>query len=82
MVFGSSFVGVRVMLELGNYSTEVSGVKSFGGGFLGEGVWTSHDQEFEGLDTGELSGGMDSCLRRNDDIGGWGGGERCVCDGG
>ena len=27
---------------------------------MGEGVWASHHQEFEGLDTGEFSEGMDS----------------------
>ena len=27
---------------------------------MGEWVWATHDQEFEGLDTGEFSGGMDS----------------------
>ena len=31
-----------------------------GSGFLGKGVWATHDQEFEGLDMGEFSGGMDS----------------------
>ena len=31
----------------------------------------SHSSEFEGLDMGEFSGGMDSCLRRNDDMGGF-----------
>ena len=37
-------------------------------------MWASHDQEFEGLDTGEFSEGMDSCLRRNDGmkVGFWG----------
>ena len=30
-----------------------------------------HPPEFEGLDMGEFSGGMDSCLRRNDGKGGF-----------
>ena len=49
-----------LLFERCKYSTKCRGVKSFGGGFLGEGVWASHDQEFEGLDMGECSGGMDS----------------------
>ena len=39
----------------------------------------------EGLDMGESSGGMDSCLRRNDGIGGfrgWGEGVSVSVDGG
>ena len=50
-------------------------------GLVGRGP---HPSEFEGLDMGEFSGGMDSCLRRNDGIGGFRGwgvvGERGALD--
>ena len=59
-------------------------MSGFGGVCRVGGAWAALSPEFEGLDMGEFSGGMDSCLRRNDGMGGflgWGAvGERDALD--